>query len=44
MLPALAKHTSHLTIDMKKFLFLRNLTAEVELDNGLVLGRRVHVA
>jgi hypothetical protein len=44
VLPALARHTSQLTIDMKKFLFFRNLTAEVEFDNGIVLGRRASVA
>jgi hypothetical protein len=44
VLPELARHTSQLTIDMKKFLFFRNLTAEVEFDNGVVLGRRASVA
>ena len=44
MLPALARHTSRLTIDMKKFLFFRNLTAEVEFDNGIVLRRRTSLA
>ena len=29
----------HLYIDLKKFLFFRNLTATLELSNGLVLGR-----
>ena len=40
MLPSLAKHTTSMTIDSKKFLFFRNLKAELELENGLVLGRR----
>ena len=44
VLPALARHTSQLTIDMKKFLFLRSLTAEVEFDNGIILGRRASMA
>ncbi|MDE0719053.1 MAG: hypothetical protein OSB75_00670 [Dehalococcoidia bacterium] len=40
LLPNLAKHTISMTIDCKKFLFFRNLKAELELENGLVLGRR----
>ncbi len=40
MLPNLAQHTTSMTIDSKKFLFIRNLKAELELENGLVLGRR----
>jgi|TARA_B100000809_G_scaffold230402_1_gene244726 hypothetical protein len=40
LLPNLAKHTTSMTIDCKKFLFFRNLKAELELENGLVLGRR----
>ena len=35
----LAPSLRHLNIDMKKFLFFRNLTAAAELSNGLVLGR-----
>ena len=31
----------HMYIDLKKFLFFRNLTAAAELSNGLVLGRAV---
>ena len=38
--PDLASHTSKMSINLKRFLFLRHLKAEVELDNGLVLGRR----
>jgi hypothetical protein len=40
ILPNLAKHTSVVNIDSKKFLFFRNLKAELEMENGLVLGRR----
>ena len=40
VLPDLAKHTTAMNIDSKKFLFFRNLKAELEMDNGLVLGRR----
>ena len=40
MLPDLAQHTTTMTIDSNKFLFFRNLKAELELENGLVLGRR----
>jgi len=35
----LASSLRHLYIDVKKFLFFRNLTAAAELSNGLVLGR-----
>ena len=40
ILPNLAQHTTTMNIDSKKFLFFRNLKAELELENGLVLGRR----
>ena len=40
ILPQLAQHVSTITIDSKKFLFFRNLKAELEMENGLVLGRR----
>ncbi len=40
ILPALAKHTTSINIDCKKFLFFRNLKAELEMENGMVLGRR----
>ncbi len=40
MLPNLAQHTTTMTIYSKKFLFFRNLKAELELENGLVFGRR----
>ena len=35
----LASCLRQLHIDLKKFLFFRNLTAAAELSNGLVLGR-----
>jgi hypothetical protein len=38
--PDLAKHSRHLSIDLKRFLFFRNLKAVAELSNGLVLGQR----
>jgi len=38
--PNLAQHTTTMNIDSKKFLFFRNLKAELELENGIVLGRR----
>ncbi len=37
----LAPSIRHLYVDLKKFLFFRNLTAAAELSNGLVLGRAV---
>ncbi len=40
VLPSLAQHTTVMNIDSKKFLFFRNLKADLELENGLVLGRR----
>ncbi len=40
MLPQLVQHTTSMTIDSKKFLFFRNLKAELELEDGMVLGRR----
>ena len=40
ILPDLAKHTTVMNIDSKKFLFFRNLKAELELEDGMVLGRR----
>ena len=39
ILPKLAQHISTMTIDSKKFLLFRNLKAELEMENGLVLGR-----
>ena len=40
ILPALAQHISTINVDSKSFLFFRNLKAELEMENGLVLGRR----
>ena len=40
ILPNLAQHTTTMNIDSKKFLSFRNLKADLELENGLVLGRR----
>jgi hypothetical protein len=41
MAPDLAKHTRQLSVGLRRFWFLRSLKAQVELSNGLVLGRRV---
>ncbi len=38
--PDLSRHASNIFIDMKRFLFLNHLKAEVELTNGVILGRR----
>ena len=40
ILPKLAQHTTIMNIDNKKFLFFRNLKADLELEDGMVLGRR----
>ena len=40
VLPQLAQHIETMTIDSKKLLLFRNLKAELEMENGLVLGRR----
>lgn len=40
VLPELAQYTRNLHIDLKEFLFIRNLRAVVELSDGMVLGRR----
>jgi len=40
ILPNLAQHTTVMNIDSKKFLFFRNLKADLELEIGMVLGRR----
>ena len=44
VMPDLAKHTRTIDIDLKKFLFMKNLSATLELSDGLVLGRRGYVA
>ena len=41
MAPDLAKHTRQLSVGLRRFWFLRSLKAQVELSNGLVLGRQV---
>ena len=38
--PDLAQHSRHLTINLRRFLFFRNLKAVAQLTNGLVLGER----
>ena len=38
--PELVRHSQNIHIDLKEFWFLRNLKAEVELKDGVVLGRR----
>ena len=40
MMPELVKHTRSIDIDLKKFLFMKNLSATLELSDGMVLGRR----
>ena len=44
VMPGLAKHTRNIDINLKKFLFLKNLSATLELSDGLVLGRRGSLA
>ena len=38
-LPELSRHVVSLQIDLRAFLFFRNLKAVVELDNGMVIGK-----
>ena len=38
--PDLSRHASNIFIELKRFLFLNHLKAEVELTNGVILGRR----
>ena len=38
-LPEVAQHAISLRIDLRTFLFFRNLRAVLEFDNGLVVGR-----
>ncbi len=40
VMPDLVKHTRIIDIDLKRFLFLKNLSATLELSDGLVLVRR----
>ena len=44
MMPELVKHTRSIDIDLKKFLFMKNLSATLELSDGMVLGRRGSLA
>ena len=44
VMPELVRHTTSIDIDLKEFLFLRNLRAVVELSDGAVLGRRASLA
>ena len=39
MLPELSRHLVNLQIDLRSFLFFRNLKAVVALDNGMVIGK-----
>ena len=39
MLPELSRHLVSMQIDLRSFLFFRNLKAVVELDNGMVIGK-----
>ena len=38
-LPELSRHAVSMQIDLRSFLFFRNLKAVVELDNGMVIGK-----
>ena len=38
-LPELSRHTVSLQVDLRTFLFFRNLKAVVQLDNGMVIGK-----
>ena len=38
-LPELSRHTVSLQIDLRTFLFFRNIKAVVQLDNGMVIGK-----
>lgn len=38
-LPELSRHMVSLQIDLRTFLFFRNLKAVVQLDNGMVIGK-----
>lgn len=39
VLPELSRHVVNMQIDLRSFLFFRNLKAVVSLDNGAVIGR-----
>ena len=38
-LPELSRHTVSLQVDLRTFLFFRNLKAVVQLDNGMAVGK-----
>ncbi len=38
-LPELSRHVVSMDINLRSFLFLRNLKAVVQLDNGVVIGK-----
>ena len=38
-LPELSQHVVNMQIDLRSFLFFRNLKAAVILDNGMVIGK-----
>ena len=38
-LPELSRHVVNMQIDLRSFLFFRNLKAVVVLDNGMVIGK-----
>ena len=38
-LPELSRHINSMQIDLRSFLFFRNLKAVVEFDNGMVIGK-----
>jgi hypothetical protein len=38
-LPELSRHVTTLQIDLRSFLFFRNLKAVVAFDNGMVIGK-----
>ena len=39
ILPELSRHVVSMQIDLRSFLFFRNLKAVVQLDNGMVIGK-----
>ena len=38
-LPDLSRHVVSMQIDLRSFLFIRNLKAMVQFDNGMVIGK-----
>ena len=38
-LPDLSRHVVSMQIDLRSFLFIRNLKAVVQFDNGMVIGK-----